>query len=411
MPVDFIILGFSILVAIGILLHHPSKTLGLPSLLIFMGVGLVFGNGEFGFVYDDLQLTSLIGTIALNTIVFVGGLNTPIKSIHFAWKEGGVLSTAGVIFTTIIFGFILNAILDFNLITCMLFAAVVSSTDAAAVFTILESKKLQLKHGTGTILEFESATNDPVALLMVVMLTDFIINSANGTPTAVSVLSDLAQQIGVGAVIGLVMGKMAVWALNRIKLPEFGLIPVFILATFAITVSSTGILGGNELIAVYITGVIVGNYLKKGAEVSKHFFNGISWLAQSLMFIILGLQIFPQQLMPVFVVSLLPAILLILVARPLAVQLCYLPFKQANWRKRLFVSMIGLKGATPIVFALIPAAAGVEGSREMIHMVFFIVLISVIVQGAAIKPLANKLGLKLPPKQHVADSESTLPKR
>ncbi|WP_445773525.1 potassium/proton antiporter [Shewanella sp.] len=399
MPQDIIVLGISILIAVGILLHHPSKTLGLPSLLIFMGVGLAFGNGEFGFVYDDLQLTSLIGTLALNTIVFVGGLNTPMKNIRFAWKEGGMLSTMGVILTTIIFGFILNVLLDFNLITCMLFAAVVSSTDAAAVFSILESKKLKLKQGTGTILEFESATNDPIALLMVIMLTDYIINSAHGTPTALSIISSLGQQIGVGAVIGIIMGKLSVWALNNIKLPEFGLIPVFILAAFAITVSSTEILGGNELIAVYIAGVIIGNYLKKGAEVSKHFFNGISWLAQSLMFIILGLQIFPQQLLPVFTLSLLPAILLIVVARPLAVQLCYLPFTQATWRKRLFVSMIGLKGATPIVFALIPAAAGVEGSREMIHMVFFIVLISVIVQGSAIEPLANKLRLNLKPKK------------
>ncbi|WP_445778749.1 potassium/proton antiporter [Shewanella sp.] len=399
MPQDIIVLGISILIAVGILLHHPSKTLGLPSLLIFMGVGLAFGNGEFGFVYDDLQLTSLIGTLALNTIVFVGGLNTPMKNIRFAWKEGGMLSTMGVILTTIIFGFILNVLLDFNLITCMLFAAVVSSTDAAAVFSILESKKLKLKQGTGTILEFESATNDPIALLMVIMLTDYIINSAHGTPTALSIISSLGQQIGVGAVIGIIMGKLSVWALNNIKLPEFGLIPVFILAAFAITVSSTEILGGNELIAVYIAGVIIGNYLKKGAEVSKHFFNGISWLAQSLMFIILCLQIFPQQLLPVFTLSLLPAILLIVVARPLAVQLCYLPFTQATWRKRLFVSMIGLKGATPIVFALIPAAAGVEGSREMIHMVFFIVLISVIVQGSAIEPLANKLRLNLKPKK------------
>ncbi|WP_445947348.1 potassium/proton antiporter, partial [Shewanella sp.] len=361
--------------------------------------GLVFGNGEFGFVYDDLKVTSIIGTLALNVIVFVGGLNTPMKHIHFAWKEGGMLSTVGVILTTVIFGFILNALLDFNLVTCMLFAAVVSSTDAAAVFSILESKKLKLKHGTSTILEFESATNDPIALLMVIILTDFIINSANGAPTALAVIFSLGQQIGVGVIIGLLMGKLAVWALNHIKLPEFGLIPVFILASFAITVSSTGLLGGNELIAVYIAGVIIGNDLKKGAEVSKHFFNGISWLAQSLMFIILGLQMFPQQLWPVFAASLLPAILLILVARPLAVQLCYLPFRQANWRKRLFVSMIGLKGATPIVFALIPAAAGVEGSREMIHMVFFIVLISVIIQGAALEPLANKLKLNIKPKR------------
>ena len=358
-----------------------------------MAVGLIFGNGEFDFVYDNLQLTSFIGGMALNIIVFVGGLNTSTNSIKLAWKEGGTLSSFGVLLTTLFFAVILYYLLDFDFLTCLLFAAVVSSTDAAAVFSILESKKLKLKENTDTVLEFESATNDPVALLMVILLTDILVSSSGIAPSVGSISMLLAQQILFGGFIGFVLGKLCVMALNHIKLEEYGLIPVFILACFIITVYGTEMIGGNVLVAVYIAGVIIGNQLKRGADVNKHFYNGLAWLAQSLMFIIIGLQIFPQHLMDVFWVSVIPALLLIFVARPLAVQLCYLPFIKASWKKRLFISSIGLKGATPIVFALIPATAGVEGSIEMIHMVFFVVLFSVLLQGSAIEPLAKKLGL------------------
>jgi len=392
MSFEMIMMGIASLVAIGILLHHPSKTVGIPSLLIFMAVGLAFGNGEFNFFYDNLQLTSFIGGMALNVIVFVGGLNTSTKSIKLAWKEGGVLSSVGVLLTTLFFAVILYYLLDFNFLTCLLFAAVVSSTDAAAVFSILSSKKLKLKENTDTVLELESATNDPVALLMVVVLTDILLNSSGG-PSVASISILLGQQLLFGSLIGFILGKLCVRSLNLIKLEEYGLIPVFILACFIITVYGTKIVGGNVLVAVYIAGVIIGNKLLRGADVTKHFYNGLAWLAQSLMFIIIGLQIFPQNLMSVFWISLIPALLLIFVARPLAVQLCYLPFVKASWKKRLFISSIGLKGATPIVFALIPATAGVEGSIEMIHMVFFVVLFSVILQGGAIEPLAKKLGL------------------
>jgi len=392
MSFEMIMMGIASLVAIGILLHHPSKTVGIPSLLIFMAVGLAFGNGEFNFFYDNLQLTSFIGGMALNVIVFVGGLNTSTKSIKLAWKEGGVLSSVGVLLTTLFFAVILYYLLHFNFLTCLLFAAVVSSTDAAAVFSILSSKKLKLKENTDTVLELESATNDPVALLMVVVLTDILLNSSGG-PSVASISILLGQQLLFGSLIGFILGKLCVRSLNLIKLEEYGLIPVFILACFIITVYGTKIVGGNVLVAVYIAGVIIGNKLLRGADVTKHFYNGLAWLAQSLMFIIIGLQIFPQNLMSVFWISLIPALLLIFVARPLAVQLCYLPFVKASWKKRLFISSIGLKGATPIVFALIPATAGVEGSVEMIHMVFFVVLFSVILQGGAIEPLAKKLGL------------------
>lgn len=381
------------LVALGILLHQPSKTLGIPSLLIFIGVGLMFGNGEFNFIYDNLALTSLIGSIALNVIVFVGGLNTSTSAIRVAFKEGGILSTIGVLLTTVLLGGMLYFITDFNFLACLLFAAVVSSTDAAAVFSILESKKLKLKHNTDTVLEFESATNDPVALLMVTILTGIL--AMSGDPVTVgSITITLLQQVVVGLLVGYAIGKICVGLLNAIKLEEYGLIPVFVMACFFIATYGGELLGGNILIASYVSGVMIGNNLQRGREVSRHFFNSVSWLAQALMFIILGLQFFPKELFGDALASILPAIALIFVARPAAVFLSYLPFRKVERNKKLFISAIGLKGATPIVFALIPAAAGVEGAQQMAHMVFFIVLISVVLQGAALEPLADKLGLR-----------------
>ncbi|WP_394229913.1 potassium/proton antiporter [Shewanella colwelliana] len=394
MSYEIILLGVAVLIAVGILLHHPSKTLGLPSLLIFMGVGLSLGNGEFDFVYDNLTITSTVGVIALNMIVFVGGINTSTESIKLAYKEGGILATFGVFFTTVILGLLLYPLTDWSLIICLLFAAVVSSTDAAAVFSILESKKLKLKEKTDTVLEFESATNDPVALVMVMILTGIALAPEQAI-SAWDIGQTLVLQIVLGIAVAFVVAKIAVWALNSIHLEEYGLIPVFVLACAIIAAYGSELAGGNILIASYVAGVVIGNGMKRGGEVTKHFFNSMSWLAQSLMFIILGLQIFPQTLFSVFMLSIIPAALLMLVARPLAVQLCYLPFTQASWRKRLFISSIGLKGATPIVFSLIPAAAGVDGAIELVHVVFFIVLFSVILQGAAIEPLAKKLKLNI----------------
>ncbi|WP_019614841.1 potassium/proton antiporter [Psychromonas ossibalaenae] len=392
MSTEIIMLGMAALVVVGILLHHPSRTFGIPSLLIFMGVGLALGNGEFNFVYDNLNKTAWVGGLALNIIVFVGGLNTCNDKIKAAFKEGGVLASFGVIFTTLFFALIIYQLLDFNFITCLLFAAVVSSTDAAAVFSILESKKLKLKEQTDSVLEFESATNDPVAMLLVIFLTEMALSSTQTIPAHDIALS-LITQIGVAVVIGLVVGKITVWLLNKIQLSEYGLIPVFILACFIISTYGAEMLGGNILLASYISGVMIGNGIKRGQQVNKHFFNSLSWLAQALMFIVLGLQIFPQSLITIFWASVLPALLLIFAARPLAVQICYLPFIKSSWRKRLFISLIGLKGATPIVFALIPAAAGVPGAIDILHMVFFIVLFSVVLQGGAIAPLANRLRL------------------
>ncbi|WP_119977312.1 potassium/proton antiporter [Shewanella algidipiscicola] len=392
MSYEIILLGIAALIAVGILLHHPSKTFGLPSLLIFMGVGLALGNGEFNFVYDNLAVTSMVGGVALNVIVFVGGINTSTESIKLAYKEGGVLATFGVVLTTLLLALLLYPLTNWGPIICLLFAAMVSSTDAAAVFSILEAKKLKLKQQTDRILEFESATNDPVALVMVMILTGIAL-APNEAISAWEIGQTLVLQILFGILIAFVVAKLGVWALNHIQLQEYGLIPVFVLACFVLAAYGSELAGGNILIASYVAGVVLGNGIKRGGEVTRHFFNSMSWLAQSLMFIVLGLQMFPQTLMSVFTLSLLPAVLLMFVARPLAVQLCYLPFRQASWQKRLFISSIGLKGAAPIVFALIPAAAGVDGAIELVHIVFFMVLFSIVIQGAAIEPLAKKLQL------------------
>lgn len=393
MTTEILMIGMSILIVIGILLHHPSRTLGVPSLLIFMGVGLSLGNGEFNFVYDNLGRTAWIGALALNVIVFVGGLNTSSEKIKVSYKEGGVLASLGVIFTSLIFSFILYYLLDFDFVTCLLFAAIVSSTDAAAVFSILQSKKLVLKEQTDTVLEFESATNDPVAMLMVIVLTEMALSSDQSIDGSALALN-LISQIAIAILFGFIAGKVAVYLLNKIKLSEYGLIPVFVLASFVIASYGAELSGGNILLASYVAGVVIGNGIKHGKLVNQHFFNSLSWLAQAMMFIVLGLQIFPQTLVSVFSISILPALLLIFVARPLAVQLCYLPFVKASWQKRVYISFIGLKGATPIVFALIPAAAGVPGAIDIVHMVFFFVLFSIFIQGGAIGPLADKLGLR-----------------
>ncbi|GAL02547.1 Na(+)/H(+) antiporter [Photobacterium aphoticum] len=279
---------------------------------------------------------------------------------------------------------------------CLLFAAVVASTDAAAVFSILESKKLKLKDNTDTVLEFESATNDPVALVLVIVLTQMLLSA--GEPVSASMLAlTLAQQIVVGLAGGWLIGKLCVWLLNHHRLEEYGLIPVFILACFVLAAYGSDALGGNILLAAYVSGVVIGNGVRRGREVSKHFFNSLSWLAQALMFIILGLQFFPLAMVGDIWLAILPAVLLMLVARPLAVWLCYLPFRRASWQKQTFIAAIGLKGATPIVFALIPAAAGVPHAQTIMHIVFFVVLISVVLQGWAIEPLAKRLGLKEEP--------------
>ncbi len=391
---ELAIVLIALLIAIGILIYNPSKFLGIPSFMIFMGIGLFLGNGNWGDpVYDNPKLTEFLSSIALNIIIFVGGFKTSIKNIKVAFKEGLVLSTLGVLLTAVILGYLTYLVTDLPLLTAILFGAIVSSTDAAVVFGILDAKKLKLKYKTDTILEFESATNDPMALILVTIFSALVMSNGSNESGLIDYSFLFLKLLGIGGLIGLVFGWITKKLLEKITFQESGLVPIFILALFFVTTYSSDLLGGNLLISSYIFGVITGNGTYKYKETSTHFNNSLSWLGQSLMFLFLGLEIFPNKLGEVFIVSLLPAFFLIILARPIAVLICYLPFRSVPWGKRLFISSIGLKGATPIVFAFIPLLMGVPNSETIFHMVFYVVIYSVVIQGVLLEPLAKRFNL------------------
>ncbi len=394
MSSSLIVILISVFIVIGILLFNYSKNLGIPGFIIFMGIGLILGDGYWGEpVYDNPELTKLLSGLALNLIIFVGGFNTSFRKIALVWKEGILLSTVGVFATAVILGIFTYWVTGLPLEISVLFGAIVSSTDAAAVFGILESKKLKLKHNSSTILEFESATNDPMALILVTIFVTAALPGAEKTGLFQNILTFL-QLLVTGGLAGLVMGWITQQILKKVTFHELGLVPVFILAMFLITSFGAELLGGNLLVAAYVFGVMAGNTVHRGKIETVHFNNSLSWLAQALMFLFLGLQIFLAKLGDVFLMSILPALFLIIVARPVAVMLCYLPFKKESWPKRFFISLIGLKGATPVVFAFVPLLAGVPQADVIFDMVFFVVLFSVVIQGTLLEPAAKWLKLK-----------------
>lgn len=394
MSTEVIAILLSSFVVIGILIYNYTKLLGLPAFIVFMGIGLLLGDGSMGEpIYDNPKLTEFLSSMALNIIIFVGGFNTSYQSIKLAWKEGLVLSTVGVLLTALILGYFTWWVTGLPLLICILFGAIVSSTDAAVVFSIIESKQIKLKYNTGTILEFESATNDPMALILVTLFTAMALGGANADFSIEVAVLEFLGLLVIGALAGVIVGFITKWILKRVTFPDIGLVPIFILAMFFIASYSGSLLGGNLLIASYIFGVLSGNSEYKGKKNSLYFTNSLSWLAQALMFLFLGLQIFVADLKAIFFISILPSLFLIFAARPLAVLACYLPFRKVQWNKRIFISFIGLKGATPIVFAFIPLMQGVAHAETLFNMVFFVVIFSVFIQGTFLNPVAKWLKL------------------
>ncbi len=391
MTVELAIILFSALVFLSILLYNPARTYGIPAMLIFIGVGVGLGNGGFdGFTYDYPQFTNTISSFALNLIIFSGGLHTSTKRIKPVLVEGLILSTVGVLLTAFILGYFIFQVTGLSLLVAILLGAIVSSTDAAAVFSILESKNLRLKENTDATLEFESGTNDPMAMVLVLGLTLLILNPA--TEISFLILFFL-KQLGIGSLVGIAFGLLAAKLLTKVEINEKGLVPIFVLACVFIATLGSELLGGNRLIASYLIGITLGNKAFSGKQNTLLFFNSTSWLSQVTMFILLGLQVFPHELARFLNVSLLPAVFLILCARPLSVFACML-FNKSSMRKKLFVSWVGLKGATPIVFAFIPVLQGVDHADEIFNMVFFVVLISILAQGTTIGVLARWLKLE-----------------
>jgi cell volume regulation protein A len=393
LTLELVFIGIAVLFLISIIANKFSERLGVPALLIFLIVGMLAGSeGPGGIPFDDPTLAQLIGIIALAYILFSGGLDTRWEEIQPVLWQGIALSTIGVVLTAVLLGAFAVLVLGFSPLTGLLLGAVVSSTDAAAVFSILRTARARLKGNLRPFLEFESGSNDPMAVLLTTGIIGLILTPGS---SIFSLVPTFAQQMAVGGLMGYALGKFTVWFINRIKLETEGLYPVLTLAMVLLVYGLTTVIGGNGFIAVYLAGLIIGNSVIIHKKSLIRFYDGIAWLMQIVMFLALGLLVFPSQLASAFVPGLLAALFLIFIARPVSVLLTLLPWKMPMNEKAL-VSWVGLRGAVPIILATYPLVAGVPDADVIFNIVFFIVIFSALVHGTSIPSVARWLGLAGP---------------
>lgn len=396
-----ILLIGSILLFVSIVVGKTGYRFGVPALLLFLMVGMAFGSDGLGLQFHNAQEAQFIGMVALSVILFSGGMDTKISEIRPILWPGIVLSTAGVLLTALFTGLFIWWLsgmswtnIHFPLITSLLLAATMSSTDSASVFAILRSQKINLRHNLRPMLELESGSNDPMAYMLTIVLIQFI--QSSGMETA-HILGSFIVQFIVGAGAGYLLGKLAILILNRINIDNQALYPILLLAFVFFTFSLTDLLKGNGYLAVYIAGMMVGNAKIMYRKEIYTFMDGLTWLFQIIMFLCLGLLVNPHEMLEVACVALLIGVFMILVGRPLSVFLCLLPFgKKITAKSRLFISWVGLRGAVPIIFATYPVVANVPGSDVIFNIVFFITIVSLIIQGTTVSRAARLLGLSIP---------------
>ena len=402
----------SILVFTAIVVSKTGNKYGVPSLLIFLLVGMLFGSDGLGVVFDNYDLAQFLSIVALCVILFTGGLETKFKEIRPVIGPGVVLSTMGVFLTVIFTGafiYFLSRIeqigLSLSIVMCFLLAAVMSSTDSASVFSILKNSKMRLKQNLKPMLELESGSNDPMAYVMTIVLIQVAkllyepsssISGINYSHLILSSLQTLFLQMTIGSLAGIAVGFISVWVLKRVKLNSAPLYSILLLAVSLFAFSMTQMIQGNGYLAVYIAGLIIGNKPMNNRKEILSFMDGMTWIMQIGMFLSLGLLVNPHEMLNVAPIALLIAIFLIFVGRPLTVFLCLLPFRKISFRAKLFTSWVGLKGAVPIIFATYPIVEGIPGSEQIFNIVFFITLLSLIFQGMSIPRVAKLLHLNLP---------------
>ena len=406
-----ILLIMSILIFCSILISKVGFRFGLPSLLLFLVAGMIFGTDGLGLQFDNVGQAQFIGMVALCIILFTGGLETKFKEIKPILGPGLALSTIGVLLTTAFTGIFIYMLsewkpfpLSLSMITCFLLAATMSSTDSASVFNILGQKKQGLKNNLKPLLELESGSNDPMAYILTILLIQVAGSlSAEGdinTGTIVlQALKTLVLQFGIGAIAGVVMGYASIWVLNRVNLKNTPLYAIMLMSTVFFTFTTTTLLQGNGYLAVYLAGIIIGNHKIVNRKDIFAFFDGMTWLVQVLMFITLGLLVNPHEMMKTAPAALLIGVFMILVARPLSVFITLLPFRKINFASKTFISWVGLRGAVPIIFATYPVVDGIEGSDIIFNIVFFITIVSLVVQGSSITWVARLLKLDLPEEE------------
>lgn len=395
-----ILLIGSILLFVSIIVSKTGYRFGVPTLLLFLFVGMIFGSDGLGLEFSDTGDAQFIGMVALSIILFSGGMETKYSEVKPIAIPGVILSTLGVFLTAVFTGlfiFFLSGMswtnIHLPLTTSLLLAATMSSTDSASVFAILRSQKMNLKENLRPMLELESGSNDPMAYMLTIVLIQFI--GTTGMGTGMIVLSFITQFV-VGAVAGYVFGKFIVWIINKINIENASLYPILVLAFTFFIFALTDRMKGNGYLAVYIAGIIVGNSRMLYHKEISAFMDGFSWLFQIIMFLALGLLVNPHELLSIAPVAILIGVFMILVGRPLSVHLCLLPFRNISLKAKHFVSWVGLKGAVPIIFATYPVMHNVEGSSIIFNIVFFITILSLVIQGTSISFVAKLLDLSTP---------------
>ncbi len=402
-PVTLMMLVGSVLLFISVFASKAGSRFGIPSLLLFLAVGMLFGSDGLGIPFDNAHAAQTIGTIALSIILFTGGMETKYSDIRPIAAPGIVLATLGVLMTALLTGgfiYLISNWFSFKLtfLESLLMASVMSSTDSASVFSILRSKKQGLSQNLRPLLELESGSNDPMAYILTIMLLGMIGEGAN--PIWWHAVGTFAMQMSIGAAAGYLLGKIMVWIINRIDMNNSSLYGIMLLALVFFIFAVTDTLHGNGYLAVYIGGLVLGNSKIVYKKSMTNFMDGFTWLFQIGMFLALGLLVSPRALLSfeTALTGLLVGVFMILFARPVAVLACMAPFRKFTLKARAYVSWVGLRGAVPIIFATLPLVAVADGfnpdvAKLIFNVVFFITLLSLVIQGSTVSWMAKILGL------------------
>ncbi|WP_054835259.1 potassium/proton antiporter [Methanobrevibacter arboriphilus] len=393
--IQLILLAIGSLLLAGVLLSKLLLILVSQLSLFFYCLDFFFnGNTLFTPSVDNYAYIQYISIFALIIIMFSGGLDTNTKKMKPIASRGAVLATVGVLITAIATGLLIHYLLGIDIVLSLLMGSIISSTDAAAVFSIFRSGKIKLKKNLAETLELESGANDPMAYVLTISFLELL---THPTTSIEGIIFLFLKSLILGAVFGVISGKLSVKLFENVNLDVKGLYPVLLVALAVLTFSISEIVGANGFLAVYIAGIMIGNAkmikdAKLSNETNTTFFEGLAWLMQVIMFLVLGLFIFPNQLLETAGISIAIAIALMFISRPIAVFTSLIPFK-VSLKEKVFLSWTGIKGAVPIVFATYPLVAGIPEAYTIFNVVFFITIISVILQGGTIKFVARKLDL------------------
>ncbi|MGX8696857.1 MAG: potassium/proton antiporter [Prevotella sp.] len=395
-PENIFFMG-SVLIFASIVISKWGYRFGVPTLLLFLFTGMLFGSDGLGLEFHSHEDAQLIGMLSLSVILFSGGMDTKFRDIQPVMAQGLMLSTVGVMLTTGITGLLIYYLsqwtrldIGLSLPLSMLLAATVSSTDSASVFNLLRSQGIGLKHNLRPTLELESGSNDPMAYVLTIALVEMIV--ASGEFSGMDLAAKIVGQLAVGGVVGYLLGKALVWIVNHINMSNASLYPILVLSMILIMFTLTDLLKGNSYLAVYVAGLVAGNSRMSYRRETNTFMQGITWLLQIVMFLTLGLLVNPTDMLDVWLVAIAIGLFMMFVSRPLAVFVCLQPFS-VSAKAKLFLSWVGLRGAVPIIFATYPVIAGIEDADFLFNVVFVITLLSLSIQGTTITACARWLGL------------------